>query len=415
MISKNGGVDLADFFQNGVITTLHNVGNRTLESIEDELIEFSNRRNMTLVIPALYSEFENKPIYNILDELKKVKYLYKIVIGLDRATREQFLHVKSLVKDFPTPIDVIWNEGERIQALLKKLEDGGFKGMDYRGKGRNVWIATGYVLTDVDSYAIALHDADIINYTREIPARLLYPVVHPALDFEFNKGYYARVSGKLHGRVMRLFFTPLIKAIEKTLGKSSYLDYMDSFRYSLSGEFAYIRSLARGMRISPTWGLEVSTLSEVYNNTSTNRICQTQITESYEHKHQNMTKDYIDQGILKMADEIAQAIYREISQQGFTFTPYNMKTIISAYHREARLAIAKYNALSKINGLSYMRQVEFETINAFEQTLQSANDTFLEDPMGVSTLPAWTAVRSVFPEFSDEFREAVQLDNEEKV
>jgi len=36
-------------------------------------------------------------------------------------------------------------------------------------------------------------------------ARLVYPVVHPAIDFEFSKGYYARVSEKLYGRVTRLF------------------------------------------------------------------------------------------------------------------------------------------------------------------------------------------------------------------
>ncbi len=402
---------MADFFQNGVITTLHNVGNRSLEAMEEELSEFSKRRTMTLIIPALYSEFQNKPIFKILDELKKVNYLYKIVIGLDKASKEEFLYVKSLVANFPTKVDVIWNDGDRIKALLQKLDDAGFRGIDYSGKGRNVWLSTGYVLTDVNAYAIAFHDADIINYTREIPARLLYPVVHPALDFEFNKGYYARVTGKLHGRVMRLFFTPLIKAIERTLGKSDYLEYMDSFRYSLSGEFAFIRSLARGIRISPTWGLEVSTLSEVYNNTSTNRICQTEIMESYEHKHQNMTKEYIDQGILKMASEIAQAIFREMSQQGVIFTPSNLKTITSAYHRESRLAIAKYNALSKINGLSYLRQMEFEAISAFEETLEIAHQTFLEDPMGVSVLPAWTAVRSVFPEFSEEFQKAVEDDN----
>ena len=49
---------MADFFQNGIITTLHNVGNRSIESIEAELKEFSKRRNMVLILPALYSEFE---------------------------------------------------------------------------------------------------------------------------------------------------------------------------------------------------------------------------------------------------------------------------------------------------------------------------------------------------------------------
>ena len=39
---------MSDYFQNGVITTLQNLGNRELENIEDELLEFSKRRRMVL-------------------------------------------------------------------------------------------------------------------------------------------------------------------------------------------------------------------------------------------------------------------------------------------------------------------------------------------------------------------------------
>ena len=111
--------------------------------------------------------------------------------------------------------------------------------------------------------------------------------MHNALDFEFNKGFYSRVTDRLHGRVTRLFYSPLVYSLEKVFGSSRYLDYMASFRYALSGEFSFIRTLGRGIAISPTWGLEVSTLSEVYKNTSNRRICQTEIMESYEHKSYN--------------------------------------------------------------------------------------------------------------------------------
>lgn len=61
---------MSDFFQNGVITTLQNVGNRSLDSIEEELLHFSKRRNMVLLLPALYSEFETPAMQTIIDELK---------------------------------------------------------------------------------------------------------------------------------------------------------------------------------------------------------------------------------------------------------------------------------------------------------------------------------------------------------
>ena len=49
---------MSDFFQNGVITTLHKLRERPIESIEEELNEFGGRRQMALILPSLYSELE---------------------------------------------------------------------------------------------------------------------------------------------------------------------------------------------------------------------------------------------------------------------------------------------------------------------------------------------------------------------
>ena len=74
---------MSDFFQNGVITTLQKLGDRTIEDMETELENFSQRRRMVLLLPALYSEFETPAMHTIIEELKSVKYLYKIILGLD--------------------------------------------------------------------------------------------------------------------------------------------------------------------------------------------------------------------------------------------------------------------------------------------------------------------------------------------
>ena len=55
---------------------------------------------------------------------------------------------------------------------------------------------------------------------------------------------YARVTDKLHGRVTRLFLAPLIRALKIVIGPHRYLDFMDSFRYALAGEFAMSVDLA---------------------------------------------------------------------------------------------------------------------------------------------------------------------------
>ena len=403
---------MADFFQNGVITTLQKLGNRPIEDIEKELEDYGSRRKMVLLLPALYSEFETPAMHKIIEELKNVKYLYKIILGLDKATKEQFEEVKELMSVLPCKVDVLWNDGPRIQELYKELTKEGFLGLDTPGKGRNVWTMMGYGLADKDAYAFALHDCDIVNYNREIPARLFYPIIHPALDFEFNKGYYSRVTDKLHGRATRLLYTPLINSLIKVYGSKRYLDYMESFRYALSGEFSFIRTLGRGIAISPTWGLEVSTLSEVYKNTSNKRICQTEIMETYEHKHQELGSAESGGGIYKMANDIAKTIFRVLAQEGIVFSEASFKTLLARYYQEARFEISKYNALSKLNGLEYNREKEIKAVEAFQIAIKEAAQEFYEDPMDVHSLSPWITVRSVMSDFSYKFTEYVRKDNE---
>jgi glucosyl-3-phosphoglycerate synthase len=309
-------------------------------------------------------------------------------------------------------VEVLWNDGPTVKKIYKELTDEGFPGLNTPGKGRNVWTMIGYGLTNQDNYAFALHDCDIVNYSRAVVARLFYPIVHPALDFEFNKGYYSRVTNKLHGRVTRLFYTPLIKALSMTFGSNRYLQYMESFRYALSGEFAFIRSLGRGIGISPTWGLEVSTLSEVYKNTSNRRICQTEIMESYEHKHQDLGSQSEGGGIYKMANDIAKTLFRILAQEGVVFSQSSFKTLLASYYQESRFEISKYNALSKINNLDYNRQAEITAVEAFQDAIKEAAAEFYDDPMGVASLSPWITVRSVLPEFSDKFRDKVKEENE---
>ena len=403
---------MADFFQNGVITTLQNVGNRSIKNMENELEEFAQRHQMVLLLPALYSEFQTPAMHKIIEELKSVKYLYKIILGLDKATKEQFEEVKQLMSVLPCKVDVLWNDGPKIQELYKDLTNEGFPGLNTPGKGRNVWTMIGYGLTDKDAYSFALHDCDIVNYNREIPARLFYPIIHPGLDFEFNKGFYSRVTSKLHGRATRLLYTPLINSLTKVYGSSRYLDYMESFRYALSGEFSFIRSLGRGIAISPTWGLEVSTLSEVYKNTSNKRICQTEIMESYEHKHQELGNSDSGGGIYKMANDIAKTLFRVMAQEGVVFSEASFKTLLATYFQEARFEISKYNALSKLNGLNFDREKEIQAVIEFEKAIKEAAKEYYEDPMGIPALSPWITVRSVLPEFSDKFAKYVSEDNQ---
>jgi glucosyl-3-phosphoglycerate synthase len=311
----------------------------------------------------------------------------------------------------PGEVRIVWHDGPRMRKLLKELKRADFK-VDMAGKGRSVWMTLGYITADDSVFAIALHDCDIVNYKKDIVSKLVYPIVHPGTDFEFSKGYYARVTDKLYGRVTRLFYTPLIRSLKRTLGFNAFLEYLDSFRYPLSGEFALTRSLAQKIKISPTWGLEVSLLSDIYQNASINRICQVEIIETYEHKHQILHKDKSDAGLTRMATEIAEALFRVLSQDGLVMGEGFFRTMVMTYIQESRIAIEKYNALSLLNGLAYDRHNEIEAVEIFTGSLKKAIKRFTENPIGVPLMAAWVRIHAAIPDFTKRLQEAVEIDNE---
>ena len=401
---------MADFCQNGVITTLQKLKARPVEEIERELKVISQKRKMVLLLPALVTEFDGKAMPRIIEELKNVDYLHKIVLSLDRASEMQFKEIRKIMSVLPVPVTVIWHDGPRMLALLKELMDAEFN-LEHPGKGRSVWMSLGYILSDRDIYAIAMHDCDILNYEREMVARLIYPVVHPALSFEFSKGYYARVTDRLYGRVTRLFYIPLIQTLKRILGHNAFIDYLNNFRYALSGEFAFDSNLAKGIRISPTWGLEVSMLSEVYQATSVNRICQVEIIDTYEHKHQILKKNKPTEGLIRMATDIGKALFRVLSQDGLVMSDAFFRTLQTAYIQESRIAIEKYNALALLNGLIYDRHQEIEAVDIFVRSLKLSIQEFINDPVDIPMMAGWVRVVAAIQDFSDRLFAAVEEDN----
>ena len=184
---------MADFYQNGIITTLHNLVDRPIAELEEELAGFARRRPMALVLPSLFSELEGPALSAIIDQIAQVSYLDEIIIGLDQADEAQYRYALKFFSRLPQRHRVLWNDGPRLRALDARLQERGLAPAE-AGKGRNVWYCLGYVLASGRAEAIALHDCDILTYDRRLLAQLFYPVANPGFNYEFCKGYYARVA-----------------------------------------------------------------------------------------------------------------------------------------------------------------------------------------------------------------------------
>ena len=397
---------MPDFFQHDLVTTIHDLQTGKLDRLEDMLRDATRQNPVGLVLPVTASDMRAEPFTRIVNELADADYIDTIVVSLGVAPDQQdYEETLQRISPLGDRASVLWTDGPEIQSLYGELVDAGIP-VSTPGKGRSVWTAFGYLLADPQIETFVLHDCDIVDYDRLLLARLCLPMVHPGLDFEFCKAYYARATDRMHGRVVRLLVAPLLRALMRIYPNSEFLRFLGSFRYPLSGEFSLTRNLARTNRIPSDWGLEVGTLAEVYRNTSLKRVCQTDLCRLYEHKHQTFSMEQKNAGLMRMATDILTTIYRTLASQGVLLSDATFTSLRASYVRMAQDCIRQYAADAVINDLSFDRHVEEMSIDAFADCITTASEIFRADPRGAEAIPNWTRVRAAFPQFTHKLRDA---------
>ena len=129
-----------------------------------------------------------------------------------------------------------------------------------------------------------------------------------------------------------MLVTPLLRALKKIIGAHDYLEYMDSYRYPLAGEFSMRADVLQGIRIPSDWGLEIGVLSETYRNYSNNHLCQVDIADIYDHKHQDVSYDDESGGLSRMSIDISKAIFRKLATTGVVLSLETFRTLKATYY-----------------------------------------------------------------------------------
>ncbi|RLF36744.1 MAG: glucosyl-3-phosphoglycerate synthase [Thermoplasmata archaeon] len=391
------------------VTTLHELcvdKEKLLKTVSDATVE----RPASVIMPMLYSEIKNHALVNIVKGLNKCTYLKEVVIPLAAKNEREFKQVKRFFRDLKIPKLIMWCNGPKVEKLLTELKSDGLNLLKYHGKGRDVWLAMGIV--SINSYAIALHDADIIHYDEMIPTKLLYPIVEPELDFKFNKGYYARVNLEkkiLYGRVFRLFLHPLLRAFIDNIGyESDFVRFLRSFRYPISGEFALTSDLARDVDLPGDWGIEIGIMAEMYRNVALKNICQTDL-GFYEHKHQIVGA--ADKGLTKMTGDILKTLLRVLIEEGnLQISKERLIALRVLYVKYARESIRKYHADAHFNNLRYDRHLEESMVEKFSQQIMNAGTSYMRKPVG-TRIPDWLRTLSARRKIREQLLDIVIEDN----
>jgi glucosyl-3-phosphoglycerate synthase len=382
-------------FDQGCITTIHDFGfdrSRTLSLLE----EFKEERPINLVLPVAFEELSFDALPGMLPELNRATFLNEVVIALYATSREDFHKTIRFFKQLELPHRVMWCNSPGINRILEELQSEGID-ITTQGKGRDSWLAMG--AASLNSYGIIMHDADIVNYSYEIPMKLAYPMADPDLDYFFNKGYYARLGEdqtSFFGRVARLFVHPIIESLLlKTKYQSDFLRYLRSFKYPLSGEIALTSDLALNIRIPMDWGLEIGTLYEVYRSAAKKRICQTDL-GFFDHKHKHVGEEQ-SEGLLKMSGDILITILRVMTEiEGTEISPAFLHSLRVMYRRKAQDIISQFYADAVCNQIQYNRHEEKNIVESFETVIMNAGTEYLNAP-SESEIPTWLRATSALP------------------
>ena len=313
-------------------------------------------------------------------ELRQVRYLKQIVVGIDGGKARDWRRARKFFAQLPKAT-LLWNDGPRMQKLYAKLEEAELS-PGLPGKGRNVWTCFGYVLASEQARMVAVHDCDILTYNRELLARLCYPVAHPSLGFDFCKGYYARVTDKLNGRVMRLLVTPLLRALKQHPRPASVPGLHGYVSLSARGRILAGCGPRRGACAFLTTGRWKSACSPKFfairrRGPFASRNCATTTITST----RNSPPRDADKGLNKMAVDITKSFFRRMAAEGIRLDAGLFDTLLITYMRQAEDTLRFYSADAAINGLHYPRHDEESAVTTFVRSIQIAAKAFQEDPL----------------------------------
>ncbi len=360
-----------------------------------------------VIIPIIESDLKNQVLTGIVDELNHCDYLKKVFIALSVKNQECYNEAVRVFDAFKIPHDIIWCNKPIVMSVFEDLKVKGLDVTALNGKGRDVWIAMG--IASLELHAFVIHDADILNYTRMLPTKMLYPVIEPKLDFFFSKGYYARINFEkriMYGRITRLFMNPILEALEgKLQHKSRFVSYLQSFSYPLSGEIAIFSDLAMRLRIPCDWGFEMGLLAELYRNASFERICEVDL-GFYDHKH----KEVVGNGLVKTAEDSLVTLLRTLTEtDGIEVSLPFLQSLQVMFRKMAQDKIRQYNADATCNNLDYDRHQEECSLDSLSEAIVSAGKRYLEDP-SKAQMPDWLRTKAAMPDIRERLRK-VAIEN----
>ena len=132
-------------------------------------------------------------------------------------------------------------------------------------------------------------------------------------------------------------------------------------------------------------------------NHSSNKICQVDLAQTYDHKHQDLSENNDNAGLSRMSIDITKALVRKLATQGNIFSLETFRSIKATYYRAALDMIDIYRSDARMNGLSFDSHIEEKAVELFALNIMKAGESFFENPMETPFIPTWNRVSECYP------------------
>ena len=146
-------------------------------------------------------------------------------------------------------------------------------------------------------------------------------------------------------------------------------------------------------------------------NFSPQNICQGDLADTYDHKHQNLSINNEKQGLSRMSIDIIKTFIKKLATQGHSFSKEQFRSLKATYYRAALDLIDAYRNDAKMNGLKFDSHTEEKAVELFAANIMKAGDAFYQNPMDTPFIPTWSRVKSAIPDFLIRLEKAVNEDN----
>ncbi len=307
---------MSDFHQPGVVTALPRLRDRPIEDLEGEIRALTPKFPVALVLPMIPSEMDRPALAGILDELCQVDYL-------DTLARLAQPRDAGATTSGPCAISPATRGGRSSSGANRRPCAGSRRsssGLGSTSARRARGAPAGWRWGSCSPRSGRTTSPSSTPMSSTSGARCSRGSCCPrsirsSTTTSSRPTTPATRTGST-GASPGSTSSPLLSAFRRLIGADPFIRYMASFRYPLSGEFAVQRDLASRMRLPSDWGLEIVSLFEARRHRAPVRMCQVEIAERYDHKHQELSADDAGAGLHRMAREIGTHLMRTLAAAG---------------------------------------------------------------------------------------------------